>query len=206
MALFGRDYDNDYGRDFNRGGGYSSRAGMHGGAQAGGWGGSTRGYQGRTDNWGGSAGRDRYDRNYSGRGGNDYDRNYKSQWQTDQGDPYGDRQSNTPMRVIRGEYESRGNRDDSGWFGRDRNRDEGSGWSGRDRNRDEGSGWFGRDRIRDEGSGWFGSDRNRYERDYSSNPMGYDPYRSRESSMERGWGMRDFDHGSRYGRDFRNDR
>jgi hypothetical protein len=180
MALFGRDYDNDYGRDFNRGGGYSSRAGMHGGAQAGGWGGSTRGYQGRTDNWGGSAGRDRYDRSYSGRGGNDYDRNYKSQWQTDQGDPYGDRQSNTPMRVIRGEYESRGNRYDSGWFGRDRNRDE--------------------------GSGWFGADRNRYERDYSSNPMGYDPYRSRESSMERGWGMRDFDRGSRYGRDFRNDR
>jgi hypothetical protein len=181
MALFGRDYDNDYGRDFNRGGALGSR---------GGYGASSwerdrnRGFgRGRSEGWtedryrsGPSQGytSDRYDRTYSARGtgsryGSDYDRNYKSQWQTDHGDPYGDRSSHTPMRVIRGEYQSRSNRDD--------------------------------DR-----SGWFGRDRNRYEADYSSNPMGYDPYRSRESSMERGWGMRDFDRGSRYGRDFRGDR
>jgi hypothetical protein len=198
MALFGRDYDNDYGRDFNRGGMQGSRGGYAGGGYAGGgysgggysgggaWGQGYRGAQrGGSDSWtgsdrsfrGGAAGgygSNRYDRTYSARGGsrygNEYDRNYKSQWQTDHGDPFGDRSSNTPMRVIHGEYQSRSNRD------------------------------------RNDRGGWFGRDRNRYEADYSANPMGYDPYRSRESSMERGWGMRDFDRGSRYGRDFRDDR
>ncbi|HEV2146863.1 MAG TPA: hypothetical protein VGR37_05560 [Longimicrobiaceae bacterium] len=33
-----------------------------------------------------------------------YDRDYKSRWQTDNGDPFGDRTSRTPMRVMRGEY------------------------------------------------------------------------------------------------------
>lgn len=192
MALFGRDYDNDYGRDFNRGGMFGNRPrggrnevygnrgdtyGNRGGMYGGGWDqdrnrGSGRG---RSDSWTGAGpgapGYDRYDRSYRSSGyGGDYDRNYKSQWQTDHGDPFGDRSSHTPMRVIRGEYQARGDRD---------------------RN----------DR------GWFGSDRDRYEADYSSNPMGYDPYRSRESSMERGWGMRGgYEGGSRYGRDYRGDR
>lgn len=34
--------------------------------------------------------------------GRDYDQGYKSRWQTDYGDPYGDRRYHTPMRVIRG--------------------------------------------------------------------------------------------------------
>jgi hypothetical protein len=181
MALFGRDYDNEYGRDYNRGGIFG-RGGMFGS----GWDRDrNRNYaRDRGERWSGAddrayygsmrgyVGGERYDRGYQSRGyGSDYDRGYKSRWQTDHGDPYGDRTSNTPMRVIRGEYHSRGHRDrsDRGWFGRDR-------------------------------------DRERYEADYSTNPMGYDPYRSRESSVERGWGMRDFDRGSRYGRDFREDR
>jgi len=193
MALFGRDYDNDYGRDYNRGAGYGSRGGMYGSNRERGF--SDRSYYGDSGSASGGLSRSRYDRSYQSRGGygygSDYDRNYKSQAQTDYGDPFGDRQSNTPMRVIRGEYESRNKRyDNDSWFGRDRNRND--------------SGWFGSDRNRNDS--WFGNDRNRYGADYSSNPMGYDPYRSRESSMERGWGMRGFNQSSRYGRDFRDDR
>ncbi|CAN5735907.1 hypothetical protein BH23GEM6_BH23GEM6_16600 [soil metagenome] len=183
MALFGRDYDNDYGSDFHRGGGYGSRSGMHGSNRERGF--NDRPGYGDAGSARGGLFRSRYDQSYQSRGGygSDYDRNYKSQAQTDYGDPFGDRQSNTPMRVIRGEYESRNSRyDNDSWFGRDRNRND---------------------------SGWFGRDRNRYEADYSSNPMGYDPYRNRESSMERGWGARGFNQSnqsSRYGRDFRDDR
>lgn len=41
-----------------------------------------------------------YDEEYRGPG---YDRNYGSRWQTDYGDPFGDRIRQTPIRVIRGE-------------------------------------------------------------------------------------------------------
>ncbi len=34
----------------------------------------------------------------------DYDRDYKSRWQTNHGDPFGDRASHTPIRVMRGEF------------------------------------------------------------------------------------------------------
>jgi hypothetical protein len=78
MALFGRDYDREYGY------GAGNRPGRMYGA---GWGG--------------------YDRSFRGRYGAmeyDADHGYKSRWQTDYGDPYGDRINRTPIRVIRGEF------------------------------------------------------------------------------------------------------
>jgi hypothetical protein len=179
MALFGRDdYDLDYGREYQRSGVFGARnrgeRGFRGDSRH--WSGeddrdyyrSMRGYVGGDRGYA-NLGYDRgyrasgYDRGYSARDGYGRDYERKSRWQTDHGDPYGDRTSHTPMRVIHGSFEGRQerNRSDSGWFGRGRS--------------------------------------NRYERDYSSNPMGYDPYPSRESSMERGWGMRDFDRGSSRG-------
>ncbi|HEX6070731.1 MAG TPA: hypothetical protein VFZ18_12935 [Longimicrobiaceae bacterium] len=125
-------YDRDLGRNWHRGydRGYRNEAG---------WGGFDRGGM---------------------RGEGRYDRGFKSRWQTDYGDPFGDRAARTPMRMIRGEF--RGHED--------------------------------------RGFGW-GS----YDRDYSSSPMGYDPYfdPSRRMSTpgqwnrydrgyrgrERGWGM-----------------
>lgn len=78
MALFGPDYDREYGY------GAGPRPGrMYGG----GWGGYDRSFRG----------------GYGGMG-YDADYGYKSRWQTDYGDPYGDRVNRTPMRVIRGEF------------------------------------------------------------------------------------------------------
>ena len=127
-------YDRDYGHHWNRG--------------------YDRGYRGRSG-WGD------FDRG-ARMSGERYDRGFKSRWQTDYGDPFNDRASRTPMRMIRGEY--RGS-DDPGF-----------GWS------------------------------SNYDRDYSANPMGYDPYfdqpRGREgigrwNRYDRGyrprrgsWGMR----------------
>ena len=98
MALFGRDYD----RDFSRGYRGSN------------WGGNRTYY---SEPGGAPLNRDRFDRGYSrdlgysgasrydtGFGATEYDRGYKSRWQTDYGDPYGDRQQNTPMRVIREQH------------------------------------------------------------------------------------------------------
>ncbi len=123
MALFGRDYDSYYrsndrsrshwGRSgeplnerYDRGYGFQSGRGESAGWGAGRFGSPDYGYGSR------GYGREfradgptRYDREF-----NRYDRNYKSQWQTDYGDPFGDRQQQTPMRVIReGEYRGRGN-------------------------------------------------------------------------------------------------
>lgn len=39
--------------------------------------------------------------------GRDYDRSYKSDWQTDRGDPYGDREQKTPIRTTRGPFHAR---------------------------------------------------------------------------------------------------
>jgi hypothetical protein len=53
----------------------------------------------RSDPWGADriGYRGRYDDGYG------YESYRKSRWQTDYGDPFGDRQRHTPMRVIRGE-------------------------------------------------------------------------------------------------------
>lgn len=96
MDRFGTEYDRPFrrpapGRGYRYGGDYGSWAG----------GGEARppayGYRSGGFGFGG------FDR--GPRGG--YDRSYKSRWQTDNGDPYGDRTQNTPFRVTRGEFEGR---------------------------------------------------------------------------------------------------
>ncbi|HEU0079086.1 MAG TPA: hypothetical protein VFQ76_15640 [Longimicrobiaceae bacterium] len=90
--------------------------------------------------------RDTFDRDsgwYSGRGAYDrdfdrgntlgassdmggaYDRNYKGRWQTDNGDPFGDRASHTPIRMMRGEFR---NNEDRGLMGSNYDRDFGRGY------------------------------------------------------------------------------
>lgn len=58
-------------------------------------------------------------------GGSGYDGPYKSRQQIDNGDPFGDRSSHTPIRMTRGEYPSRGDMEGgmSGSQGRDRGYD-----------------------------------------------------------------------------------
>jgi hypothetical protein len=75
----------------------------------------------------------RYDAEWVGRGA--YDREYKSRQQTDTGDPFHDRQSGTPIRMIHGEFE-RGY--DRGYRGSAADYDRGyreSGYRGVDRTR-----------------------------------------------------------------------
>lgn len=93
-----------------------------------------------------------YDREFQGGYGADagygYDRGYKSRQETDYGDPFGDRQNRTPIRMTRGEYQGGGSRGGASRGGYD------TGYRGGNR-----------------------ENRNpRYERDYSANPMSYDPY------------------------------
>lgn len=136
MALFGNDYDTDYGYRSGRWGGYD-RGYMGNG-----------GYSGSNGYRAGWNGGERYDRGYLGYGAGGYDANYKSQWETDYGDPFGDRSSGTPIRAIRGPYHAY-----------DRNYN-----PGYDR------GYMNR-------GGW-GAERQGYGNDYySANPMGYEPYR-----------------------------
>ncbi|MBA2245700.1 MAG: hypothetical protein H0W11_12140 [Gemmatimonadetes bacterium] len=175
MALFNRDYDRDYGNRGTTGSGRGYDRGVRGSAQhawretkdetserfgrdydrgyrggagrgyAGGTGGTT-GYAGTT----GSYGTTGYDRGHgtrgtTGRGYDDYGAGYKSRAQTDTGDPFGDRQSGTPIRMVR-------QRDEGGWFG----------WGG-------GNDY---DRNHRYDRGYRGTT---YGQDYSSNPMGYEP-------------------------------
>jgi hypothetical protein len=166
MGLFDRDYDREFNRrpvsnDLN----YDTwryRAGGRYGGDSGSRGYNERNYQNETTRpFSGGYGRDTGYRGYDRgmRGGYDdemrtvgigYDEEYKPRYQTDMGDPFGDRQSRTPVRVIRGE--ARGY--DRGFRGYDRN------FSNRG-----------------------------YGRDYSSNPMSYDPGYSntRRTGNDRGW-------------------
>lgn len=93
MAFWNRNYDRDYG-SYGRGYGYGASPGYE----------RNYGYSdvGRPGMWG-SFPEDRENAYYRGR--HRYDEGYKSQWQTDNGDPYGDRLTHTPMRMIHGEYE-----------------------------------------------------------------------------------------------------
>ena len=91
MTFFGRDYDRDYGYRPARGpwGNDRSQWGPTGAyPNETRWGAGDRGY--------GWAGTNRYGAEFD-RG---YDRGYKSRWQTDYGDPFGDRQKHTPIRVF----------------------------------------------------------------------------------------------------------
>jgi hypothetical protein len=145
---YDRDLNSTYNRPTGRGGGYGARGG-----EAGydrnfssnlGYGSD---YRGRSASGG-------YDRPYWGYDTWRYDDHYKSREQTDAGDPFGDRQSGTPIRVMDEP------RDRGGWFGS----------SDYDRNFRYDQGMRGYDR------GFRGG----YGTDYrSANPMGYDPYDNR---------------------------
>lgn len=139
MALFNRDYD----RDYRYGSGTGNRGGMarydrdFGDRMRAGWNnvkgearentgmGYDRDYRyrgtpgGRVG--GGLTNNNRYDRDYRtvDRG---YGGEYKSRWQTDQGDPFNDRQRQTPFRVTRGDYEGGYDRD----YNRGNDRNQGS--------------------------------------------------------------------------------
>lgn len=76
-----------------------------------------------------------YDRDFGGRGGGwqGYDRGYRGRWQTSHGDPFGDRESRTPIRVMRG----RGGGYDRGGYDRGFSR-------GRTEEEPRGVGWWAR--------------------------------------------------------------
>ena len=96
MALFGRDYGTDYDYPFRPSPGWTadrSRWARTGTPIADRW--ANRGYA-RDFGYGTPY----YGADYGWSG---YDRGYKSRWQTDYGDPFGDRERHTPMRVVRGE-------------------------------------------------------------------------------------------------------
>lgn len=96
MAYFERDYDESYRIEpRQRGRGYW---GQFGGPIDRGYGGDYRSRgERRPEAWDTGY---RYDEPFRAR---EYDRQYKSRWQTDYGDPYGDRVQQTPIRMIRGE-------------------------------------------------------------------------------------------------------
>jgi hypothetical protein len=149
----GYGYDRDMNTTYNRGtmgaGGYGSTGG-YGNQNRGGFertGYSTTGGQGGDYNARNARGG--YDQPYWGHDTWRYDENYKSREQTDAGDPFGDRQSGTPIRVMDEP------RDRGGWFG-------GSNYD--------------RDTRYDRN---FRGNRTGYGNDYSANPMGYDPYDNR---------------------------
>ncbi len=126
-----------------------------------------------------------YDRDYGSMGGSGYDREGgrygKSRWQTDQGDPFGDRERNTPIRSTRGEFENY-DRDfgaggyrrggyDRGYGGADR------GYGGADRGYGgAGRGYGGANR------GYTGADRG-----YGDNDRGRAWSGNRGRGYDRGW-------------------
>lgn len=125
----GRGYDRDmggstwnspFGNAYGRDPGMGNRGGMWGGGTTGNRSGWSFGAYDREYGYGGSTmgnagGRMSYDMDYgagsttyghTAYGGSDtgYDRDYKSRQQTNQGDPFGDRARNTPIRMTRGEF------------------------------------------------------------------------------------------------------
>jgi hypothetical protein len=110
MDRYDRDYDREMNTTYNR-----NRMGASGYGTSGRMGAHERGFSGRR-NVG-------YDRPYWGYDTWDYDAQYKSRQQTDTGDPFGDRESRTPIRVV---DEPR----DRGWFSSDREYDRGYRYGG----------------------------------------------------------------------------
>jgi hypothetical protein len=191
MGLFDRDYDREYGRrprsnnlDYDT---WRYRAG---GREAGNRDYNSRNYLNSTTAGyseydgafrGGAAGYDRgmrgYDSSMRGydrgmrRVGIGYDEQYKSRQQTDAGDPFGDRQNHTPIRMIRGEPHG---------YDRDMRGDYDRGFRNRGYDRDHGySGRDGRDFASNPVSydpGYGGSRRgmNRYDNSWFGNNRGYD--------------------------------
>lgn len=161
----GHPYDRDMGGTWNSpfGNAYGRDPGMGNRGRM--WGESGQGMTGNRSGWsfgayereygfggspmGNEGGRMPYDAEYGGGYGGmsgGYDGDYKSRRQTNQGDPFGDRARNTPMRMMRGGF-----RNDQGSQGYDRDYDRGRGMMGRDRGYD--IGYRGGDRGYD--SGWF---------------------------------------------------
>lgn len=107
MARYGSDYGRSTrgGPDFGRRpyyGGELGRGGYdYGYRTGGGWDRDRFRTGGAGLRYGYDHDRDRY------RAGGPYDREYKSRWQTDYGDPFGDRARGTPIRTMRGEFENR---------------------------------------------------------------------------------------------------
>lgn len=96
----------DYDRGYRARSGYDAGYGMTGGGMnpgAGGWNRNDRGDYGATGGYGRGVG---YEPGFPRDRG--YDRGeYKSRYQTDAGDPYGDRQSRTPIRMVNEDYSDR---------------------------------------------------------------------------------------------------
>lgn len=174
MALFNNDYDRDYGY-------YRGTAGRYGTGMN--RPGRTLGNDRYTGYRGTNAGYDtgymstnRYDVGYRGAAG--YDAGYKSRWETDYGDPFGDRSSNTPIRVINDEYRGHAGYDremmgrgyDRGMMGGGYDRGMmGGGFTRSDYDRGFTGGGYNRDTFGNRNYGTTGTG-------YSSNPVGYDPY------------------------------
>lgn len=102
----GTSWAGQYDRDWHGAGdarGYRDTEGHYGMTHTPGMMGGNAGMQGGMNRYGsdydrgGMMGRGGYDR-----GGQDYDRGYKTRQQTDAGDPFGDRQNHTPIRVTGG--------------------------------------------------------------------------------------------------------
>jgi hypothetical protein len=156
----GYSYDRDVNTTYNRGSG----SGGFGNRYDRGYGASSMPPYG--SDYAGRDSRRGYDRPYWGHDTWRYDENYKSREQTDAGDPFGDRQSGTPMRVV---DEPR----DRGWFGR----------GGYDREQRYDASY-----RYDRGYGASNRPDRGYGGDYrSANPMGYDPYESRGPRDEPGF-------------------
>jgi hypothetical protein len=179
MGLFDRDYDRNFGyRGGSRGSfnaGYDrgmnntfnratyTPAGQGRNAGYGGEFGARRSTGGYGADYAGRGSTAGYDRPYWGYDTARYDENYKSRQQTDAGDPFGDRQAGTPIRVM-DEHRDRGGYD-RGWFG-----------FGGGRGYDRG--------MRYDNDTRYGNDMTTNRRGFaagsrSANPMGYDPYDNR---------------------------
>jgi len=101
MGYSGRDYDSAFG--FR--GGWRDGFGTY-----------DTGFQGRgtwngENAWNGESGwgRTGYDAGYRGYGygSQGYDSGFRNRWETDNGDPFGDRSNRTPIRSMRGRFSSR---------------------------------------------------------------------------------------------------
>ncbi|MQA92420.1 MAG: hypothetical protein GEU90_19705 [Gemmatimonas sp.] len=114
MAAFGRDYDESYrsGTWSDRGSwGGQNMPGWRGGENQGGYGAAAPGWRSQDP-----FGADRYMSDYDTRPGPAYDRGYKGRWQTDYGDPFGDRQYHSPMRTRGGYDRGYGSSDRGGGY------------------------------------------------------------------------------------------
>jgi hypothetical protein len=112
---YGHRFDRGYGHEFRgtspRGRGFARYGGEFRDRPRGDWGGSSRP---RSGWFGGGGGHDEGRRGFWNRErgyddefrtvGLGYGEEYKSRWQTERGDPFGDRERHTPIRMMRGEW------------------------------------------------------------------------------------------------------